>query len=152
MMPKAAQLAWSDALSVGYPAMDDTHEEFVALVRAMQAADDDAFAASVDAFLEHAVAHFAQENEWMRATGFPAANCHIDEHEAVLGSVREVSKHLRAGGAVGPCRALAESLAGWFPGHTDYMDASLAQWMTRLRFGGKPVVLKRDLRRSGQDC
>ena len=35
-------------------------------------------------------AHFAAEDEWMRETDFPARDCHIDEHAAVLRSADEV--------------------------------------------------------------
>jgi hypothetical protein len=34
----------------------------------------------------------------------------------------------------------------WFPGHADYLDSALAAWMTKRRFGGKPVVLRRSVK------
>ena len=38
----------------------------------------------IDAFAAHAEAHFAQENAWMDLDGFPARDCHVDEHDKVL--------------------------------------------------------------------
>lgn len=136
---------WSDAYKLGYDPMDETHAEFVGIVDAMLAAPDSEFPAQLERFLAHAVEHFDMEHKWMTATAFPATDCHVDEHEAVLKSVREVQAHLASGGAVAPCRPLAAELVRWFPGHADYMDASLAQWIVNQRMGGKPVVVRRNV-------
>jgi hemerythrin len=123
--------------------MDTTHREFVDLVALLMAAPDAELARHLDAFADHAERHFGEEREWMLATGFPAAQCHIDEHDAVLKSVYEVRALLAGGGHAHTCRALARELARWFPGHADYMDAALGQWMAKRRMGGVPVVLRR---------
>ena len=77
-------------------------------------------------------------------TDFPARECHIDEHAAVMRSVEKV-RELLAQGQCGPCRRLADELARWFPGHADYLDSALAHWMCKKRLGGKPVVIRRAL-------
>ena len=134
---------WTDRYSLGYTSMDDTHREFVTLVDALLTAPDAGLAQSLDAFAAHAVAHFEQEDGWMRGTDFPAADCHIDEHAKVLASVREVQQELAAGNAV-LVRELAQALMDWFPGHADYMDSALAQWMVKRSHGGAPLVFRRD--------
>ena len=144
-MSSITEFAWTDALLLGYAPMDNTHREFVEIVTAMLDASDSDFAKHLDAFLIHAEAHFEQERDWMAASGFPAMDCHVDEHNAVLKSVYEVKQHLAVGGAVDAGRRLAEELVRWFPGHADYMDASLAQWMVKQRTGGTPVVLRRGI-------
>ena len=141
----ATRLAWSDALKLGYPAMDDTHVEFVELVNALQCADDASFLPRLERFLQHAEEHFEQERAWMASSAFPAMACHVDDHESVLASVREVIAHLAGGGELAPCRALPTALMAWFPSHADYLDAALAQWMVKQRFGGKPVVVRRNV-------
>jgi hemerythrin len=78
----------------------------------------------------------------MTETGFPARDCHVDEHAAVLRSLEQVQA-LLASGDGSECRRFAQELARWFPGHADYMDAALAHWMCKRRLGGKPVVLRR---------
>ncbi len=140
----ASPLAWSDALLLGYTPMDRTHREFVDVVAALQAARDDELPARLAAVKAHLQAHFTQEDDWMVATGFPARDCHIDEHAAVLRSVDGVQARL-ARGEVAPCRRLADELARWFPGHADYLDAALSHWMCKQRLGGKPVVVRRRL-------
>jgi hemerythrin len=137
-------LRWSDAYLLGYQPIDDTHREFVEIVDKMLRARDDELADVIAAFERHAEAHFGQEAEWMEQTEFPAIQCHVDEHDAVMKSVRRVRKRVAAGDiSVG--RRLAMELVCWFPAHADYMDSALAQWMVKKRYGGVPVVLKRDL-------
>ena len=110
----------------------------------LREADDAGLPMALDAFIAHAQAHFSQEEQWMRATGFPSAQCHIDEHAQVLDSALQVRERL-AQGNTGIARELGQSLALWFPPHADYMDAALAQWMVRRQHGGAPVVLRRNL-------
>ncbi|WP_119155285.1 hemerythrin domain-containing protein [Caldimonas tepidiphila] len=142
--PNPPQLSWTDALLLGYAPMDEDHQEFVELVEAMQKAADGELPALVEAFAAHAKAHFEAENAWMVETDFPARDCHIDEHAAVLRSVEQVRQRL-AGGDFAIARRLAAELAGWFPGHADYLDSALAHWMCKRRLGGKPVVIRRDI-------
>ena len=80
----------------------------------------------------------------MTATGFPGAQCHIDEHAAVLKSVEEVHALVQSGRYdIG--RDLAGELARWFPSHADHLDSALAHWMVKRRTGGAPVVVRRNL-------
>lgn len=146
-MDHSEAMQWSDQFLLGYPAMDATHAEFVACVAALQHAEDAQLVDCLEAFAAHAVAHFAQEELWMQTTGFPAAQCHIDEHAAVLASVREVQA-LLVDANNGPrrfcvVRDLTAELVRWFPGHADYLDAALSQWMSKRAHGGAPVVLRR---------
>lgn len=135
--------SWSDSFLLGYAPMDDTHREFVQIVDAMLAAPDQDFARHLAIFQTHAEQHFEMEHKWMSATSFPATDCHVAEHDAVLKSVREAIDHLAAGGEVTVCRSLVDELVRWFPGHADYMDASLAQWIVKQRLDGTPVVVRR---------
>ena len=140
----AAPLAWNDRLLMGYPAMDAEHREFVDLVGALQRAADDELLPLLEAFAAHAERHFSSENEWMTETAFPARDCHIDEHAAVLRSVAEV-RALAEAGNLALVRSLAAELARWFPGHADYLDSALAAWMCKQRWQGQPVVLRRKI-------
>lgn len=135
---------WHDGLLLGYAPMDSTHEEFVECVAALQRATDAELPAALAAFAEHAQRHFGEEDLWMEQTQFPARECHVDEHAAVLKSVGEVQA-LLAQGNTEVCRRLAQELAHWFPGHADYLDSALAHWMCKQRLGGKPVVIRRNL-------
>jgi hemerythrin len=135
-------LTWSDAFLLGFGPMDEVHREFVDIVGRMLTCPDHEMLGHLQAFARHAESHFKQELDWMRGTDFPAMECHRDEHEAVLKSVREVIPLVEAGNVeIG--RSLAQALADWFPGHADYLDSALALWMVKRRTGGAPIVVKR---------
>lgn len=136
------KLVWSDALLLGYEPIDARHEEFVAVVAALQASSDSELPECLAAVANHLQAHFDEEERWMTVTAFPARDCHAAEHAAVLQSVKQVQA-LLAKGDRSECHRLANELARWFPGHADYMDAALAHWMCSRRLGGKPVVIRR---------
>ena len=109
------------AVPLGLGEMDATHHEFVERVRALIKADDAHVAQALAALAEHLRSHFEEEREWMASTAFPSAVCHLEEHDAVLRSVKDVQS-LVAAGELPVARALAFELTRWFPQHTDAMD------------------------------
>ncbi len=151
-MNAGKQFQWTDAYLLGYQPMDETHREFVDIVDAMLVADDARFAELLERFAAHATEHFERERLWMEGSQFPATECHVDEHGAVMKSVEQV-RTVVAAGNVAEGRRLARELVKWFPGHADYMDASLAQWMVKQSTGGAPIVLRRGVanHQLGQD-
>ena len=144
--PSVTPMAWQESYRLGFAAMDATHRAFVDCVAALQTAADDELEARLAAFADHAVRHFAEEQQWMEGSAFPATECHVDEHMKVLASVREVQVILQTTPARRQvARDLAQALVDWFPGHADYMDASLSHWMSQRSHGGAPVVLRRNM-------
>ncbi|MES2482192.1 MAG: hemerythrin domain-containing protein [Pseudomonadota bacterium] len=137
-------MGWHDGLLLGYSPMDAVHEEFVHCVATLQQASDAELPERLAELARHVQRHFGEEDRWMEETVFPARECHINEHAAVMKSVREVGA-LLAQGNTAVCRRLATELANWFPGHADYLDSALAHWMCKQRLGGKPVVIRRGI-------
>ena len=137
---------WHDGLLLGYNPMDRVHEEFVGLIAGLEHASSAGagLEPALDALAAHARDHFDTENAWMVESDFPARECHISEHNAVLRSIEGVQRRV-AHGEHAPAQALARELAAWFPAHCDYLDAALAHWMCKRRLGGKPVVIRRRL-------
>lgn len=113
-------------IRLGFGPMDEVHAEFVTAVEALLRAPDGAVAAAFAVLERCTREHFETEERWMAETGFPARDCHADEHAAVLRSVVGVSGRV-ASGEVESARALASALLEWLPAHADYMDAALAQ-------------------------
>ncbi len=140
----AERLSWNDSLLLGYTPMDAVHQEFVQCVTALQEASDADLPERMAQLIAHAQAHFGEEDRWMAQTQFPALECHVNEHAAVMSSLLEVQE-LLAQGHTAICRDLTLELVRWFPGHADYLDAALAHWMCKQRLGGKPVVLRRKM-------
>lgn len=143
-MSHTATLVWGDHLLMGHGPMDELHEEFVELIALLQTAEDSELPSLLQAMQTHLQHHFAEEDQWMLSTSFPPRDCHIDEHAAVLKSVAEVRVKL-AEGNVALCRDLTKALVDWFPGHATHLDSALAHWLSKQRFGGKPVVIRRNI-------
>ncbi|KGG91279.1 MULTISPECIES: bacteriohemerythrin [Comamonas] len=143
-MSHTATLVWGDHLLMGHGPMDELHEEFVELIALLQTAEDSELPSLLQAMESHLQHHFAEEDQWMLSTGFPPRGCHIDEHAAVLKSVAEVRVKLAEGNIL-LCRDLTKALVDWFPGHATHLDSALAHWLSKQRFGGKPVVIRRNI-------
>ncbi len=141
---KSRPFPWTDRYLMGYTPMDATHREFVEVVDALLSAKDAEIEDCLEAFAAHARRHFEEERVWMEETEFPARECHNDEHTAVMKSVQQVQEIVASGNAE-EARSLAIALKDWFPGHADYMDASLSQWMCKKKLGGTPIVLRRNI-------
>lgn len=141
----ASDFRWNDGFLLGYGPMDDTHREFVEVVQRLSTCADADLEKHLAEFRAHAEAHFEMENQWMRDTDFPPRNCHIDEHAAVMGSVREVQDLLANGNLqhAGSARGLIAELINWFPGHAIHLDSALSHWMVKRSHGGKPVVFRK---------
>jgi hemerythrin-like metal-binding protein len=118
-------LVWSDALSLSMPVMDTTHQEFVELLAAVEAADDATLLARWQELIDHTDDHFGREDRWMQATGFGPANCHSTQHAVVLKVLREGAAQ-GAAGDLAPIRQMAHELTIWFPHHAQNMDHGLA--------------------------
>ena len=132
-------LAWNDSLALQHPQMDATHEEFVALLADTSgrlAGPEAELLARFETLVEHTVAHFAQEERWMMATGFAPENCHAFQHQAVLGVMQECARRAAQAEAPDfePLRLAVGELAVWFPQHAQMMDAALAQHLAAVGF------------------
>jgi hemerythrin len=145
-----SMFVWQAQYALGFGDMDDTHREFVELVDTLLTCRDDAAHAALDALAAHLERHFEEEEQWMLRTAFPSAQCHLDEHAAVLKSLGEVKAVVREG-RLDVARSFARALAGWFPEHTQAMDMGLAKWMVKRRLGGEPLVIRRPAARMAEE-
>jgi hemerythrin len=145
MTEAPVEYAWSDRFKSGLAAMDTTHQEFVALVCSLARVGPADVDARLDRLARHCSEHFAQERLLMERHAFPAAECHIAEHDAVLASISEVQALPDAAHRTATTQRLARALAEWFEGHLDYLDSALAHWVVRHTHGGTPIVLRRDV-------
>lgn len=132
---------WQDRYKLGFDPMDQIHKDFVLIVDSLLQSDDvDEIKNCLDSIERHALEHFNTENQWMIESGFPAAQCHMEEHENVLASIREVRADFDAQLA----KDLGMALMDWFPGHADYLDSALATWMVKQKFSAAPLVFRRN--------
>ena len=113
--------------------MDDTHEEFVTMLNSLLATPMRDQLPLYRTFLNHTVAHFAQEERWMMATGFGPDNCHATHHATILDTMRAVETHYMDGDNE-IIQRLAEALVEWFPQHARSMDSGLAIHLKEVGF------------------
>ena len=121
-------LAWTPSLALDNEVMDHTHVEFVALLNALGEATPQNVLAAMDAFVEHTEQHFAEEERWMKESGFPPLGCHQNQHNMVLQVAREVRSRI-AKGETTLAEPLAKAVAEWFGDHVTVMDSILKQFM-----------------------
>lgn len=125
------ELQLTDDLQVGLARIDEVHAEFVECYNALASADESAFVAALDGFIEHCEAHFGMENDWMALTRFPG--CHRAEHDRVLQVMRDIRKRAERGDfALG--RQLVREIPEWFRTHATGMDAALAFFLNSIGF------------------
>lgn len=128
-----AVLQWSESLSLELPEMDQTHQEFVALLARVETADDTHLMAAWRALVDHTADHFGREDDWMRSTGFSSTNCHTVQHRVVLEVMCEgLVQGLK--GQNEAIRQMARELAVWFVQHAQTMDAALALHLRGVGF------------------
>lgn len=133
----AALIEWNDDLLLQQPQIDDTHREFVALMRRTQGAlpgPQAQWLRLYDELLAHTVEHFAQEEAWMAGMGFDPENCHARQHAAVLQALREVRERMAQAPDAVLVGQLLDELNQWFSMHARSMDAALAETMQRTGY------------------
>lgn len=128
-------LEWSDTLVIDNGVMDGVHHEFLAVLNRMAEAEGEGLIPAIDAFIAHTEDHFAQEERWMEATGFPPMHCHYNQHQGVLEVARDVRKLAKNDPRYG--RLLAEAVAQWFADHVATQDTWLAQFMVQEGYDPK---------------
>jgi len=138
------QFAWSDRYLLGLTQMDEHHREFVDTLNALANAQGAELPQVLARFISATEAHFQDENTLMLNNDFPPRDCHISEHQAVLDTLYE-ARALVAAGRTDFLPGMVSALMDWFPGHADYLDSALAQWMSKKTHGAIPVVLKKRL-------
>lgn len=116
------------ALRLGEPVTDHTHAEFVLLLDAAAKADDAAFLAALDEWIDHTRYHFGMEEAWMEAMNFGPRACHRTEHQQVL-AVAEQARARVAEGDIATGRRLVAELPGWFARHVEKQDAAMVAYM-----------------------
>jgi len=136
------EIAWSDALVLGVPALDAQHRELVARVSRVSVAIDREPAevsALLDFLGEYALSHFATEERLMALHGYPEAAqaTHRKVHEDFVRAFSGLRYDLDVEGATAGIVARIRSwMASWLLEHIQGMDHALAMWIRSMGQGG----------------
>ncbi|TNF19822.1 MAG: hemerythrin-like metal-binding protein [Rhodobacteraceae bacterium] len=124
-----APIEWKPEYSVGNPSVDHEHQELIALVNQTASAilDNEPEADIQDSFgdlLRAISAHFALEEQQMKAYGYDQRAQHKAHHERLLDDLRDLMDEA-AGAPDQTARRLATTLEAWFGDHFKTHDARL---------------------------
>jgi hemerythrin len=138
----------SGQLSLGEPVLDHEHRQFLRLVEELQTATPDTLIPCLEALSEHARMHFGQEDIDLRDIGGEVVQCHLDEHSAVLQSLSEVRHSLEQAKPIGVTelqlvQRLVQEFLRWLPEHVQVMDGTVANYRSKRRLGGAPVLIRK---------
>ena len=122
---------WQDDFNIGIESVDGEHRQLVAMINELHAAvaDGAAIAAVVTALSDiyaSIEAHFAAEEQFMRATRYMAFAEHKEDHEVLLDDIRDIINLARSEGSYAESR-LSADLRYWFSEHFRTHDARLHQ-------------------------
>ncbi len=112
-------------VSVGYEPIDLDHVEFSSLIEQLERVDNVGFPTLFDQLLAHTEQHFAQENELMENSQFPALQEHKGEHVRVIGEFRQFKLRVDKGLVAFGRSFLRDRVVPWFKLHITTMDSAL---------------------------
>ena len=119
-------IEWSNQFELGVASMDTAHQEFINQLNHLNMAAQEELPALFAQLVAHTEQHFAQEERWMRESGFRPIMLHRGEHERVLGILHQTLRQLQAGDTASG-RALVKEMLDWFEQHAASMDMALAR-------------------------
>ncbi|HEY9037988.1 MAG TPA: hemerythrin family protein [Roseovarius sp.] len=124
-----APIEWKPEYSVGNPSVDHEHQELIDLVNQTASAilDNEPEANIQDSFgdlLRAITAHFALEEQQMKAYGYDQRAQHKQHHERLLDDLRDIMDDDKTAPDKTADR-LATTLEAWFADHFKTHDARL---------------------------
>lgn len=128
MHSEAPVFVWDADMVLGHADLDGVHHEMGDLLNRLAMAEPDELLEVLDECIAHTRAHFDLEEGWMARLSFPAAGCHISEHNQVFGVMKQV-RDCVAEGDVQYAYVLAKELGAWLKIHASSMDYALTHFI-----------------------
>lgn len=125
---------WSEAMSVGVPALDADHRCLVRIISLLQDAKGDEAPRIVEIVLETLTVycryHFAREEQVMAMCGFPALSFHRAEHERFSRMVGALQARPRPADHAAMVQELRECLIAWLCHHILIQDMAYKPYVS----------------------
>lgn len=130
-------IAWDDALETGNPRMDAEHKELVRLFGRLRDAVEGgegkaACAMVLDGLIDHAKAHFEQEQQLMAQYRYPKSEPHTAEHAMLIRQALGYRENFDVDAAASRS-ALMRFPEVWLAYHILFSDKELAAFLARER-------------------
>jgi hemerythrin len=134
-------LEWHESVyALGIEEIDLQHRELVEMINdaydaaAAGTATTEGLRELVERMAAYAEKHFATEEDWMRETGYEAAEGHGSYHAAFVDKAQEYLAALCAGRAPRP-EEVFRYLADWLSAHILEVDLAFGRWLKATRGG-----------------
>lgn len=121
-------IQWDEEMVLGNAQLDAVHHEMSDLLNRLAMTSESELLSVLDECIAHTRAHFDLEEGWMARLSFPAAGCHISEHNQVFGVMRQV-RDCVVNGDTQYAYVLAKELAAWLRIHASTMDYALTYFI-----------------------
>jgi hemerythrin len=122
-------LSWKDAFRVGVVQIDDDHRQLLEIINqlydALSVGHD--LVPLCDALIEHALVHFAHEEQWFDSHSYPRAAQHRLMHEKLTRCLVDYRTQLN--GEIGPGINDFARFADWLAHHITREDRSYGAWL-----------------------
>ena len=121
-------ITWDEEMVLGNAQLDAVHHEMSDLLNLLAKTPETELLAVLDECIAHTRAHFDLEEGWMARLSFPAAGCHVSEHNQVFGVMQQV-RDCVVEGDTQYAYVLAKELGAWLRIHASTMDYALTYFI-----------------------
>ena len=121
-------ITWDEEMVLGNAQLDAVHHEMSDLLNLLAKTPETELLAVLDECIAHTRAHFDLEEGWMARLSFPAAGCHVSEHNQVFGVMQQV-RDCVVEGDTQFAYVLAKELGAWLRIHASTMDYALTYFI-----------------------
>jgi len=133
--PTAPLLSWTEKMSVGIAALDEEHQQLVAMLNELYAGvqggtSQDALGHVLDELIGYTASHFKHEEHLFAQTGYPESAAHKKEHDALTQQVLDVQAQYKAGATGTLSMEVMAFLKTWLVTHIQGSDKKYTPHLT----------------------
>jgi hemerythrin len=134
-----ASISWDDSLLIRIPEIDHQHEQLVAMLdhlsdAMIQGRSHQELRDVLNALVDYARVHFAEEEQFFARVRYPATAGHIAQHRSFIGRVTEFRSRSDQG-AVGVSTELLGFLETWLIRHIRDSDGAFGVFYAEATAG-----------------
>ena len=128
---------WKPSYEVGITEIDHDHRMLVGMINELYEAMKEGrgyelINQTMDQLLDYVARHFATEESFMRASGYPALEHHEEEHRRFTAMLIEMEQRRRQGHSPSSVEMMT-FLCDWLRDHVTSVDKDLGKFANKLR-------------------
>ncbi|MDH5477664.1 MAG: bacteriohemerythrin [Nitrospinota bacterium] len=127
---------WDEKFTIGIEEFDQQHKKLFGLINELETSVRQGNSRSVmskvvDELLHYTLTHFSQEEKTLLENGYPDYEYHLQEHNDLLGQVREFKNNHDAGKSV-ITMELMGFLVNWLTNHINQTDRKYVPFLQKI--------------------